>query len=229
MGLIGPRQEASASGQVASSVPPKPRWRGVSHQVAFFICLVLGPALVLEASTPKARITAAVYAASLIALFGCSALLHRGAWSDRARPWFRRLDHSMIFVFIAGTYTPITVLTLPPAQARLIVGAAWIAATAGVLVTVFWINAPRWVTAGCYLVAGWIAVMALPSLWSGLGPARFSLLAAGALLYTLGAVVYARRRPDPAPETFGYHEVFHALVIAAVTCHYVLITSLVRG
>lgn len=108
------------------------------------------------------------------------------------------------------------------------VSAAWIAATAGVLVTVFWINAPRWVTASCYLVAGWIAVMVLPRLWNGLGPARFSLLAAGAALYTLGAVVYARKRPDPAPETFGYHEVFHALVIAAATCHYVLITSLVR-
>ena len=128
----------------------------------------------------------------------------------------------MIFVFIAGTYTPITVLTLPPAQAQVIVIAAWIAATAGVLVTVFWINAPRWVTAGCYLAAGWIAVMALPRLWNGLGPARFSLLATGAALYTVGAVVYARKRPDPAPETFGYHEVFHALVIAAVTCHYVL-------
>jgi hemolysin III len=226
---IVPPEKASRSGQMTASDPEKPRWRGVSHQIAFFICLALGPLLVIEASTPKARITAAVYALSLIALFGCSALLHRGTWSDAARPWFRRLDHSMIFVFIAGTYTPITVLALPTGEARLTVIAAWTAAAVGVVVTVFWIEAPRWVTAGCYLVAGWIAVLALPGLWSGLGPGRFALLAIGAGLYTLGAVVYARKRPDPAPETFGYHEVFHALVIAAVACHYALITVLVRA
>jgi hemolysin III len=229
MTLIVPPGKDAPSALVATSQPEKPRWRGVSHQIAFFCCLVLGPMLVIEASTPKARVTASIYALSLITLFGCSALLHRGTWSDAARPWFRRLDHSMIFVFIAGTYTPITVLALPSDESRLVVSAAWIAAIIGVAVTVFWIEAPRWVTAGCYLAAGWIAVTALPGLWSGLGAGRFALLILGAVLYTAGAVVYARKRPDPAPATFGYHEVFHALVIAAVACHYVLITTLVRA
>lgn len=204
----------------------KPSLRGVSHLVAFFVALVAGPLLVVGASSSLARWTTSIYAVSLIALFGCSALLHRGHWSDRTRPWFRRLDHSMIFVFIAGTYTPVTALSLDGGFARLILTAVWIGAVAGVAVTVFWIDSPRWVTSGCYIAVGWIAVLAIPALWSSLGPARFALLAGGGLLYTVGAVVYARKRPDPIPAVFGYHEVFHALVIAAVICHYTLITLL---
>jgi hemolysin III len=209
--------------------PATPRLRGVSHQVGFFASLVFGPALVVAATTPLARITAAVYAVSLAALFGCSALLHRGTWSPRVRPWIRRLDHSMIFVFIAGTYTPVTALTLDADWARIILTVVWVGAAVGVAVTVFWIDAPRFVTAACYLVVGWIAVLALPQLWTALGPARFGLLVLGGVLYSLGAVVYARKKPDPVPEVFGYHEVFHALVVAAVICHYVLIASLVRA
>lgn len=209
--------------------PVKPRLRGVSHQIGFFASLVFGPALVIAATTPLARVTATVYALSLAALFGCSALLHRGHWSPTVRPWIRRLDHSMIFVFIAGTYTPVTALSLDSDWARIILAVVWVGAAAGVLVTLFWLDAPRFVTAGCYLVVGWIAVLALPQLWSSLGPARFGLLVAGGVLYSVGAVVYARKRPDPVPDVFGYHEVFHALVVAAVVCHYVLIASLVRG
>jgi hemolysin III len=204
----------------------RPRWRGISHQVAFFVSLVLGPALVLSATTSMARTVTAIYAVCLAALFGCSALLHRGDWSPTVRPWLRRLDHSTIFVFIAGTYTPVAALSLDHDQAVWILTAVWIGAMAGVTVTLFWIHAPRWVAAACYLAVGWIAVLALPSLWSSLGTTRFALLACGALLYTVGAVVYARQRPDPWPDTFGFHEVFHALVIAAVICHYILIWSL---
>lgn len=207
----------------------KPRLRGVSHLVAFFVALVAGPALVLAATSDLARWTTSVYAVSLVALFGCSALLHRGHWSDRTRPWFRRLDHSMIFVFIAGTYTPVSALSLDGDVARLILTAVWLGALAGVGVTVFWIDSPRWVTSGCYIVVGWIAVLAIPALWSAVGPGRFALLAGGGVLYTIGAVVYARKRPDPIPAVFGYHEVFHALVIAAVLCHYTLITTLARA
>ena len=218
-----------SSSAPAVAAPVKPSLRGVSHLIAFFVALVAGPVLVAQATTSTARITTTIYALSMVALFGCSALLHRGNWSDRTRPWFRRLDHSMIFVFIAGTYTPVTALSLDSGLATLVLVAVWIGAAAGVLVTLFWIDAPRWVTAACYIVVGWIAVLAIPALWAALGPAKFALLAGGGILYTLGAVVYARKRPDPVPHVFGYHEVFHALVIAAVVCHYALITALVRG
>ena len=204
----------------------RPRFRGVSHQVAFFVSLVLGPAMALSATTTMARVVCGIYAACLAALFGCSAMLHRGDWTPDARVWLRRLDHSTIFVFIAGTYTPIVALSLDHDQTVWILTAVWIGAALGVAVTMCWIHAPRWVASGCYLAVGWIAVLALPSLWSSLGSARFALLACGAVLYTFGAVVYARKLPDPWPEVFGFHEVFHALVIAAVICHYALIWSL---
>jgi len=207
----------------------KPSLRGVSHLVAFFVALVAGPVLVLQATTTVARVSTSIYAASLVALFGCSALLHRGHWSDRAEPWFRRLDHSTIFVFIAGTYTPVSALSLDPGPATVVLVAVWFGALAGVAITLFWIDAPRVVAAGCYIAVGWIAVLAIPALWSALGPEQFALLVGGGILYTLGAVVYARKRPDPIPHVFGFHEVFHALVIAAVICHYALITGLVRG
>jgi hemolysin III len=206
----------------------RPRWRGVSHHVAFYVSIVVAPALLLLARTRVARTAATVYVVSLAALFGCSALLHRVDWSSATRPWMRRLDHSTIFVFIAGTYTPVVALSLSGNHAVPLLVAVWIGAVAGVGVTLFWIGAPRWVTAACYLGVGWIAVLALPELWSALGVTRFALLATGGLLYTVGAIVYARRSPDPRPDVFGYHEVFHALVIAAVVCHWVVIESLVR-
>jgi hemolysin III len=218
----------TATDQVELGHPVKPRWRGASHLVAFFVALIAGPVLVAQATTSLARVTATVYAVSLIALFGCSALLHRFNWSPRTLPTFRRIDHSMIFVFIAGTYTPVSLLSLSSGAARLVLIAVWTGAVAGVAITVFWIDAPRWVTAASYVVVGWIAVLAIPALWSALGAGQFALLAAGGVLYTLGSAVYASRRPDPIPHVFGYHEVFHALVIAAVACHYVLITQLVR-
>jgi hemolysin III len=197
--------------------------------VAFFVSLALGPALVLAAGTTLARVVTAIYAACLAALFGCSALLHRGSWSPSTRTWMRRLDHSMIFVFIAGTYTPVVALSLTHPQSLLVLGAVWTGTAIGVTVTLLWIGAPRWLTAGCYLTVGWVALLVLPNLWHALGIGSFTLLAAGGLLYTAGAVVYASRRPDPWPKTFGYHEVFHALVISAVACHFVLVTSLARA
>ncbi|MCU0270275.1 MAG: hemolysin III family protein [Acidimicrobiales bacterium] len=206
--------------------PVKPRLRGVSHQVAFFVAIALGPVLASAASTRHDRFLLWIYAISLAALFGCSALLHRGSWSPRVLPWMRRLDHSTIFVFIAGTYTAVAGLALGSARATPLLVAVWLGAAVGVAVSVFWLHAPRWVTASCYLGVGWLAVAALPWLWSALEPARFSLLVLGGVLYSTGAVVYARKRPDPWPHVFGYHEVFHALVIAAVVGHYLLIASL---
>lgn len=204
----------------------KPRLRGVSHQVAFFVALAVGPALVVAAPTPGVRAAVVVYSASLAALFGCSALLHRGTWSTRVLPWMRRLDHSTIFLFIAGTYTAVCALALPDGQARTILAAVWVGALAGVGISLAWVDAPRWLTAACYLAVGWVAVAALPWLWAALGVGQFILLAAGGLLYSVGAVVYARKRPDPWPELFGFHEVFHALVIAAVLGHLALIADL---
>jgi hemolysin III len=182
--------------------------------------------LAIAATTPSATVTTTVYAASLAAMFGCSALLHRGTWSRTVLPWMRRLDHSMIFVFMAGTYTPVIMLASLGAFGTGLLAAVWVGALAGVAITMFWLHAPRWVTAACYLTLGWVAVVALPQLWSHLGIVQFTLLVVGGLIFSVGAVIYARRRPDPIPTVFGYHEVFHALVIMAVLCHYVLIASM---
>lgn len=225
---VPPAPAAAVIGD-ARAVHAKPRLRGVSHHVAFFAAAVLAPVLVLTASTPAHRVALAVYGGSLLALFGCSALLHRGTWSERVLPWVRRLDHSTIFVFIAGTYTAVAALALPAGQARPILAAVWCGAAAGIGVSVVWVGAPRWVTAACYLAVGWVAVAALPWLWEALDPGRFALLTVGGVVYTTGAVVYARRRPDPWPAVFGFHEVFHALVIVAATSHLVLVVTLLAA
>lgn len=206
---------------------PKPRFRGVSHHVAFYVALLCLPVLVLTASSGVGRTTSVIYGLSLAALFGCSALLHRGHWSPRAEQWVRKLDHSTIFVFIAGTYTPVVAIAAA-SSAPWMLAAVWSGAAIGVAVALFWIDAPRWVTTGVYLGVGWLAIMILPELWSGLGVARFMLLIGGAALFTTGAVVYARQSPDPSPAIFGFHEVFHALVIAGVILHLGMISSLPR-
>ena len=207
--------------------PVRPQLRGVSHLVAFFVAVVAGPVLVVASTSTAARVSTAVYAVALAALFGFSALLHRGHWTPAVEPWMRRLDHSTIFVFIAGTYTPVVALSLGSDATGVLV-AAWVGASLGVVVTLVWIDAPRWVTTACYLGVGWLALAVLPQLYDSLGTVRFVLLAGGGLLFSTGAVVYARQRPDPVPSVFGYHEVFHALVIAAVALHFGLITSLAR-
>lgn len=204
----------------------KPKLRGVSHEVAFFAVLVVGPILVAFAAGTSATITTAIYAVSLAAMFGCSALLHRGTWSDTVLPWMRRLDHSMIFVFIAGTYTPVLVLSSLGGLSNWLLAVVWAGAGGGVLITMFWLHAPRWVTAACYLAVGWVALGAMPQLWGALSAIQIALLIGGGVLFSLGAVVYARKSPDPVPLVFGYHEVFHVLVIVAVVAHFVLVASL---
>jgi hemolysin III len=208
----------------ADLTPAKPRQRGVSHEVAFVVAAVAGPILVLTAPS-SARGAAAVYAGCLAGLFGVSAAFHRITWAPAARRRMRRLDHSMIFVFIAGTYTPVAGLTLDHPQATIIVTVVWIGALAGVAIKMLWIDAPRWLSAGSYVLLGWVAVIALPALYSGLGPVGFGLLVSGGVLYTVGALCYARKSPDPIPTVFGYHEVFHAFVIAAALCHFLVIAG----
>ena len=199
----------------------KPKLRGVSHELAFFVWLVLGSVLIVAASTPKATLAVAIYAVSLWALFGTSALYHRVNWTrPEARRWMRRLDHSMIFFLIAGTYTPFALLVLNGPLADAILLVVWVGAVAGAAVEVVWIDHPKWVAALIYISLGWVATVAFPQLWVDMGVAGTLLVAAGGLLYTAGAVVYATQRPNPIPHVFGYHEVFHALVVAAAATHF---------
>jgi hemolysin III len=209
--------------------PPKtkPRWRGVLHQIAFFVSLVAGPALVIATPGAGPRVAIAIYAASMTALFGVSALLHRRTWSPPGRRLMRRLDHSMIFFLIAGTYTAVAPLALHGAAAVVILLLVWLGGAVGVVIELFWLEAPKWVVAIPYVVVGWVAVGALPQLESALGAAGLALLVGGGLAYTVGAVVYGLRRPDPWPDLFGYHEVFHGLTIVAAAAHYVLIARYV--
>ena len=202
----------------------KPRLRGVSHQWAFFVAVVLGTVLVLAAPAGQPKLAATIYAFSVAGLFGASALYHRINWTSlSARRWMRRLDHSMIFVLIAGTYTPFALLVLHGTLATVILIVIWTGAAAGIVLKLFWIDAPKWLIAVIYVALGWVAVAAFPDMLDRLGVTPTVMVAAGGALYTLGAVVYARQRPDPSPEVFGYHEVFHALVIAAAGLQYAVI------
>jgi hemolysin III len=202
----------------------KPKLRGVSHEWAFFVSLVLGAALIFFAKTPKATLAVAIYAVSLSALLGTSALYHRVNWKrPNVRQWMRRLDHTMIFFLIAGTYTPFALLVMHGTIATAILVVVWVGAISGAIVEMVWIGHPKWVSALVYLSIGWVAVAAFPELWSALGPVGALLLAGGGLIYTAGAVVYATQRPNPSPAIFGYHEVFHAFVIVAAALQFAVI------
>jgi hemolysin III len=202
----------------------KPRLRGVSHQWAFFVSCAIGAALVIAAPAGTPRLAAAIYALSVSALFGVSALYHRITWaSATARRWMRRLDHSAIFVLIAGTYTPFALLVLDGGIATVILVVVWAGALGGILLKLVWIDAPKLLTAIVYVALGWVAVAAFPDLFEELGVTGSALVVAGGFLYTAGAVVYALKRPDPVPTVFGYHEVFHALVILAAALQYAVV------
>jgi hemolysin III len=214
---------------MTGATPPKPRLRGRLHQAAFFASIPAGLALVALAGGARARVAAAVFAVSMTGLYGVSAAYHRGRWSDRARVVMKHLDHSMIYVFIAGSYTPIALVALRPAGGVSLLALAWSGAALGVLVTVMRLE--RWHRLGfaLYLVLGWLAVLALPRLVNALSDVELALLISGGLLYTVGAIVLASKRPDPRPLTFGYHEVWHAFVVGASACHFALVLLIVRA
>jgi hemolysin III len=199
----------------------KPLLRGVSHEIAAFAALVAWIGLVAVAPNGLARAAATVYGATLLALFTISALYHRPTWAPRARLFWRRLDHSAIFLLIAGTYTPFCLL-LGGAAGRAVLAVVWTGAAMGVAQAVVWPTAPKPLIAGIYVALGWVIVPVMPALARSLGAPAVALLGAGGVAYTVGAVVYALRRPDPFPRVFGYHEVFHALVVVAATLHFVV-------
>ena len=175
----------------------------------------------LVAPAGRATVATAIYAVTVAGLFGVSAVYHRVNWvSATARRWMRRLDHSMIFLLIAGSYTPFALLVLHGALATAVLVVVWGGAFAGILLNLVWIDAPKWLTAIVYVALGWVAIVAFPALFDELGVTATLLVTLGGVLYTVGAVVYATRKPDPAPAIFGYHEIFHALVIAAAAVQY---------
>ena len=205
----------------------RPRHRGRLHQIVFFLSIPAGAALVAVASTASGRVGASVYALSLTGLFGTSAAYHRLARSVRARGLMRRLDHAMIFVLIAGSYTPLCLVALDGGWRVAALAVVWGGALTGVGLKLFRLQAMRLGNA-LYIVLGWAVLALLPELAKRVGALTITLLAAGGLLYTVGAVVLTRRRPDPVPEVFGYHEVWHSLVVAAAACHYVMILRVIR-
>jgi hemolysin III len=224
MELIPTSRGLQAPAAAIPEVRTKPRLRGVFHQYAFFVSLATGTLLVLLAATTRASVAAAIYAVSVSALLGVSALYHRITWTTPARRRMRRADHSMIFLLIAGTYTPVGLLVLEGTLATVVLAVVWGGALAGIALELAWTSAPRWLGGTVYLALGWVAVVAMPQLFARLGVAGGLLIVAGGLLYSAGAAVYALRRPDPAPAVFGYHEVFHLLVIAAVAAHFLAIS-----
>ncbi|MEE8407936.1 MAG: hemolysin III family protein [Acidimicrobiia bacterium] len=212
---------------VASPHIQKPRLRGWLHAVMFPIAVIAGIVLVMQAETPEAQISAAIFATTAVLLFGTSALFHRGSWSPRVKGLLRRMDHSNIYLIIAGTYTPFAILSLPPGKGQTLLLIVWVGALAGVIFRVFWIGAPRWLYTSVYVGIGWVAIFFLPALIAGAGVTAVVLIAVGGVLYSAGAVVYGLKRPDPWPQWFGFHEVFHSLTIAAFTVHYVAVSIVV--
>ncbi len=206
----------------------RPLLRGALHQAAFTVAVGAGALLIAYSDgNDRTRIAAAVFAGSVVAMLGASALYHRITWSARVRPWMRRLDHAAIYVLIAGTYTPVGLLALHGALQTAVLAVVWSGAAAAVVLKFAWVAAPKWLAAAIGIALGWVGVAMLPQLAHHSGAAAVGLIAAGGIAYTAGALVYAFRRPDPVPHVFGYHEVFHALTLVAVTCQYVAIAFFV--
>jgi hemolysin III len=222
--MVGVRAASiPADGDEEPSEPVKPRLRGVLHEVAFFVSLVSGTALVVAAPTAGSAAVVGIYAVSISLLFGVSALFHRHTWGPVGRRRMRRADHSTIFIAIAGSYTAVAGIALTGWSRTALLCIVWGGALVGITLRQVWLDAPKWVIALPYVVVGWAAVAVLPQLFRALGGAGFTLLLAGGLAYSAGAVVYALKKPNPVPGVFGYHEVFHACTIVGAVLHYVVI------
>jgi hemolysin III len=218
------RHISPAQAVASATAAVKPKLRGWFHAGAFPFAVAAGIVLITLAPTPRAAAASAVFAVSSWLLFGVSAIYHRGTWGPRWSAILRRLDHTNIFLIIAGTYTPVSLLLLSRTSAEVLLSLVWAGALIGIGMRVFWIDAPRWVYVPCYLALGWAALFYLPAFlrsggWGVVGP-----IIAGGLLYSAGAVVYALKKPNPSPRWFGFHEIFHLLTVAAFVCHYVAIS-----
>jgi hemolysin III len=211
-------EQVTSRDPLAASI--KPRLRGLLHQCAFYLSLACGAALVVGASGGREIASSAVFAGSMTAMFGTSAAYHRIDWRPSVGRWIRRLDHAAIYLLIAGTYTPFGLLALSGAWRIAVLAIVWSGCLVAIVLKLAWIDAPRWLAATTAVALGWVGIVALPKLVEATGLGVVSLLVAGGIFYTAGALVYTRRRPDPAPKIFGYHELFHALVIAAAACQY---------
>ena len=207
----------------------RPKLRGWLHAATFPIAVTAGVALVIFAPTTRAKVTAGIFALTGALLFGVSALYHRGHWSQRGHAVLRRLDHASIFLIIAGTYTPFTILLLDGQDARILLTLVWAGALLGVAFRVLWVGAPRWLYLPVYVALGWTAAFWLPTIAARGGPAVFALIVAGGLLYSAGAIVYGLKRPDPSPQWFGFHEIFHACTLAGFAAHHVGVWLAVFG
>jgi len=205
----------------------RPLLRGVLHLVAFLVSLVVGTLLVVGADGARRHVAAAAFAGSVAVCFGASALYHRVTWTPSVRRWMRRIDHAGIYMLIAGTYTAVCLLALDGAWRWSVLAVVWAGAAVAIVLKFVWVDAPKWLAAATGLALGWVGVAAMPELVKHLAPAAVALLLVGGAAYSVGAVVYARQRPNPAPKVFGYHEVFHALTIVAVACQYVAIAFFV--
>lgn len=214
---------------VAEAVGGKPRMRGVLHQFAAAVALGAGLVLISMAPSARAATAAAVFALSLVTLFSVSATYHRVDWSVPARVWMRRMDHASIFILIAGTYTPVALMGLPESTGNSLLRAIWAGALLGVLQSLFWVNAPKVITAVLAVGVGWTLVPYLGEAYRSLGAAQLALILAGGVAYTAGALAYASKRPNPRPGVFGYHEVFHALTIVGAVLHFTAVLLLVRS
>jgi hemolysin III len=195
----------------------------VLHQVAFSVSLVVGTLLIVGSDGGTRHTAAAVFAGSVAVCFGVSALYHRVTWTTRARLRMRRLDHAGVYLLIVGTYVPVCLLVLAGTWRLGVLVVVCVGAGAGIAAKFLWVDAPKWLSVALGLALGWTAVVVLPQLATRLDPAAVVLLGVGGLAYTAGAIIYARRRPNPLPAVFGYHELFHALTIVAVACQYVAI------
>jgi hemolysin III len=228
------RVHSPESNQIVHYPPPmdaqlRPRLRGVFHQYAFFVSIAAGAFLVAGASGVEERAPAAVFAAALATMFGISALYHRITWEPATRRWMRRLDHAAIYLLIAGTYTPFGLLALSGAWRWTVLAVVWGGALTAIALKLVWVDAPKWLAAAIGIALGWAGVVALPELWHQTGALGVGLLLVGGILYTVGAVVYVCRRPDPAPAVIGYHELFHVLVIGAAACQYTAVAIFLLG
>ena len=211
-----------------SANPDKPRLRGWLHLGMTPLVLVGGVLLVILAPSLTGKVGTAVWLAGALLLFGTSAAYHLGDWSPAKKAALRRLDHANIFVFIAATYTPLALALLPPAEATTLLVLIWTVGVTGLAVRVFWHTAPRWLDVACYLGMGWAGVAWLPAFW-GQSPLVVGLIALGGLFYTVGAVIYGRKGPNPLPAWFGFHEIFHACTLAAAMCHFAAIAVAIFG